>query len=182
MRRMRGRASVTPARFSLAGIIEDAETDRGALALAVWIYSALWGTVIGAIGGFVALIAGTSSWGFGWIILNSLAAAVLAAGFGFMLGNIIGGILALIVHVSPLRARVGIVTIAIPVVALTVSVAATILLFGAGGGGTAVVAVDAVLTLAGAIWICHRYRVLERTFDEEARSGVGNHMEESRVH
>ena len=40
---MRGRASVTPARFSLVGMIDDAETDRGALALAVWIYSAVWG-------------------------------------------------------------------------------------------------------------------------------------------
>ena len=183
MRRMRGRASVTPVRFSLAGIIEDAETDRGALALAVWIYSAILGTVLGAIGGFFALMVGTSSWGFGWIILNSLAAAILAAGFGFMLGNITGGILALIVHVSPVRARVGIVTIAIPVVALVVSVTATILLFGVSGGwAIAVIAGDAVLTLAGAIWICHRYRVLERTFDDEARSGVGNHMEPSRVH
>jgi hypothetical protein len=180
---MRGRASVTPARFSLVGMIDDAETDRGALALAVWIYTALLGLVLGALGGFAALMVGTSTWGFGWIIAYALAAAILAGGFGFILGNIIGLLLALIVRVSPVRARVGIVTVAIPVVAVAVSVTATILLFGATGGwGIAVVAIDAALTLVGAIWICSRYRALERTFADESRAGVGNHMESIRVH
>jgi hypothetical protein len=180
---MRGRASVTPARLSLVGMIDDAETDRGALALAVWIYSALWGTVLGAIGGFVALMVGTSTWGFGWIIAYSLAAAILAGGFGFVVGNIIGLLLALIVHVSPVHARVGIVTVAIPVVAVAVSAGATILLFDPKGrGGIVVVAVDAVLTLVGAIWICARYRALERTFDDDSRAGVGNQTEATRVH
>jgi hypothetical protein len=180
---MRGRASVTPVRYSLVGMIEDAETDRGALALAVWIYSALWGTALGALGGFAALMVGTSTWGFGWIIIYSVAAAFLAGGFGFVVGNIIGGLLALIVNVSPVRARVGIVTVAIPVVAVAVSVTATILLFGAhGDGGIAVVAVAAALTLVGALWICARYRALERTFDDEARAGVGKPSEASRVH
>ena len=173
---------MTPARFSLVGMIDDAETDRGALALAVWIYSAVWGTALGALGGFAALMVGTSTWGFGWIIAYALAAAVLAGGFGFILGNIIGLVLALIVHVSPVRARVGIVTVAIPVVAVAVSVTATVLLFGTGGGGRAVIAIDAVLTLIGAIWICARYRALERTFDDESRAGVGNHVEATRVH
>jgi hypothetical protein len=180
---MRGRASVTPARFSLVGMIDDAETDRGALALAVWIYSALWGTVLGAIGGFVALMVGTSTWGFGWIIAYSVAAAILAGGFGFIVGNIIGLLLALIVYACSVRARVGIVTVAIPVVAVTVSVTATILLFGATGGGSRVViAIDAALTLIGAIWICARYRELERTFDDDARAGVESAPQASRVH
>ncbi len=182
MPRMRGRASVTPARFSLEGLIEDAQSDRGALALAVWVYSAVWGSVLGAIGGFVALMVDTSTWGIFWLIAYSIAAAILAGGFGFILGNITGLLLALIVMVSPVRARVGIVTVAIPVVALVISITATLLLFGpTGSGGNILLAVDAALTLAGAIWICRRYRALERAFEDEARL-AWDQEQASRVH
>ena len=140
---------------------------RGAIAAALWVYSVGWGTLLAVVGVLLFLTGSvlTSSGDTGpivdLIVVWAVIAIVLGGGLGLVVGQIVGVVLALLVTLSPRRSRVAIVSAAIPLVAMAVSETATLLMFGQAPGATTFIALDAVLTLVGAAWICRRYRLLE---------------------
>ena len=90
-------------------------------------------------------------------------AAVLGAAAGFLIGVVVGSVLGVIVTVSPHRIRRSIMTGAIPLVAVAVS-AAPIVIVGRGRAVVFLVAIDMVLTVAGAAWLLVQYDALEARY------------------
>jgi hypothetical protein len=134
---------------------------RGVVAAALWAYSLGVGVVMGTVGVLLIFLGGTADWDLGAIWFALFVAILFGGGFGFIVGLLVGLVLGLVATICPPRARVEVVTAAIPLVALAFGMTPVILLAGGRTFGALAVALDATLTLGGAAWVCVLYRRLE---------------------
>jgi hypothetical protein len=133
---------------------------RGGIAASLWASSILAGVVLGGTGAMVTLVALAIGEGSAGFLVDAGYAVAFGAGAGFLIGLVVGLVLGLLVTVSPRRARVRIMTGAIPLVAFGVSTAPIVIV----GNGQALAwfgVRDITLTLAGAAWLLGRYFALE---------------------
>jgi hypothetical protein len=158
MRRGRGARS--------AGFRDDEREARGAIAAALWVESVSFGVLFGAVGGFVLVVCDTGTWSPGWLVFAALGSFVVGGGLGFVIGQIVGLTLALIATAAPARSRIPIVRVAIPLVALSVSVTPVVLVIGHLSTNAALfTALDVTLTLTGAALIRRRFLRLEARWE-----------------
>ena len=134
---------------------------RGALAAAVWVESIACGSVLGAAGALAIVTIAVLGGGFSpAVAVIAIVVAELGAGFGFAVGVLVGLVLALLVTVAHGRLRARTVATLMPLTAMVVSQPFTYGYFHYAGTGWAIAmgALDALLTLPGALWVATRYR------------------------
>ena len=133
---------------------------RGGIACWLWASSIACGVVLGVGGAFITLIALCIGEGSAAFMVYAAYAAVLGAAVGFAIGLVVGSALGVVVTISPRAMRGDIMTAAIPVVALAVSLT-PIAIIGHGQAVALFGVLDLTLTVAGAAWLLGRYRALE---------------------
>jgi len=137
--------------------------NRTGLATAVWAYCVAYGWGLGAIAavltGGVSVLAGTDAAG---LLVVTLYCAMIGGAFGFIVGNLVGIALGLLVTFGEPRLGVRTVATLMPLTAMLVTQPLTFAIFRLVSTPIAIVMVlvDAVFTVIGALVIAHQYRKL----------------------